>query len=292
MSMLAATPIRPSSVLRLPFSPRARTQIGLFLFAYLVYSAARFVTIGDLSSAKDHADWIVGLERSTGTAVEASVQQAFDGTWMLYILNHLYLIAQLGVIPAALIFLYRRSFQLYVTLRNTILATWLISVPIYGLFPVAPPRLADMGITDTITTQTGFAMDSNFSTSFYNELAAVPSLHVGFAVAVGFALFAAPAQPGAEVPGPAVGPGHRPRGGRHRQPLRVRHGRRRRRQRARLRLGRHGRPDPHQAAGAHWQQARPGLRRGLSRTLMQIASASTVPTTVSTVLVPKKNAVT
>ena len=151
--MLAATPIRPSSVLRLPFSPRARTQIGLFLFAYLVYSAARFVTIGDLSSAKDHADWIVGLKQSTGTAVEASVQQAFDGTWMLYILNHLYLIAQLGVIPAALIFLYRRSYQLYETLRNTILATWLISVPVYGLFPVAPPRLADIGITDTIATE-------------------------------------------------------------------------------------------------------------------------------------------
>ena len=64
-------------------------------------------------------------------------------------------------------------------------------MPVYGLFPVAPPRLADIGITDTITTQTSFAMDSNFSTSFYNELAAVPSLHVGFAVAVGFALFAA-----------------------------------------------------------------------------------------------------
>ena len=35
------------------------------------------------------------------------------------------------------------------------------------------------------------SMTSNFSTSFFNELAAVPSLHVGFAVAVGFALFAA-----------------------------------------------------------------------------------------------------
>ena len=55
-SMLAATPLpRPTSALRLPFSPRARAQIGLFLLAYLVYSAARFVTIGDLPSAQDHA---------------------------------------------------------------------------------------------------------------------------------------------------------------------------------------------------------------------------------------------
>jgi hypothetical protein len=194
--MLAATPFpRSTSALRLPFSPRARAQIGLFLLAYAVYTVARFFTIGDLPSAKDHADWIVNLEQSTGTGIEASVQQALSGTWVIWILNHLYLIAQLGVLPGALIFLYRRSEHLYAALRNTILATWLLSVPVYGLFPVAPPRLADVGLVDTISTQTGFAMDSNLTTSFYNELAAVPSLHVGFAVAIGFAVAAAVKNP-------------------------------------------------------------------------------------------------
>ena len=237
--MLAAAPIRPSSVLRLPFSPRARTQIGLFLLAYLVYSAARFVTIGDLASAQDHAHWIVDMQNSLGIGVEASVQNAFDGTWMLWVLNHLYLIAQLGVIPAALIFLYRRSYSIYATLRNTILATWLISVPVYGLFPVAPPRLADIGITDTISAGGVLDMDSSLTTSFYNELAAVPSLHVGFAVAVGFALFAALRNPVAALRRAALGPGHRPGGGGHGQPLRLRHDRRRRRQHPGLRP-RHG----------------------------------------------------
>jgi membrane-associated phospholipid phosphatase len=113
----------------------------------------------------------------------------------MWLLNHLYLIAQLGVLPGALIFLYRRSEHLYAALRNTILATWLLSVPVYGLFPVAPPRLADIGLVDTISSQTGFAMDSNLTTSFYNELAAVPSLHVGFAVAIGFAVAAAVKNP-------------------------------------------------------------------------------------------------
>jgi hypothetical protein len=189
--MLAASPIRPSSVLRLPFSPRARAQIGLFLLAYIVYTAARFVTIGDEVSAVDNAHWIVNLQNSLHIGVEASVQGAFDGSWLMWVFNRLYLLAQLGVIPAALIFLYNRSWQLYATLRNTILATWLLSVPVYGLFPVAPPRLAEIGVVDTISTQTGMNMSSNFSTSFYNEFAAVPSLHVGFAVAVGLALFAA-----------------------------------------------------------------------------------------------------
>ena len=36
-------------------------------------------------------------------------------------------------------------------LRNTVLATWLIAIPIYALFPVAPPRLAGVGLVDTIT---------------------------------------------------------------------------------------------------------------------------------------------
>src|SRR3954470_4559072 len=208
--MLAATPLpRTTSALRLPFSPRARAQIGLFLFAYLVYSGARFFTVGDLPSARDHAAWIVHVERSTGTGFEASVQHAFSGTWMMWVLNHLYLIAQLGVIPAVLVFLYKRNAAIYASLRNTILATWLISVPVYGLFPVAPPRLAGIGITDTISSGTSFAMDSNFTTSFYNQLAAVPSLHVGFAVAVGFALFAALRNPAlrwlALLWGPIVG---------------------------------------------------------------------------------------
>src|SRR3954471_8866978 len=193
--MIAASPIHPSSALRLPFSPRARLQIGLFLLAYLIYTAARFVTIGDLASAKDNAAWIVGLEHTFHLGFEASVQHALDGTAVIWILNRLYLLAQLAVIPAALIFLYRRSYAIYATLRNTIIATWLISVPVYGLFPVAPPRLADIGIVDTISSQTGVDMGSNFSTSFYNQLAAVPSLHVGFAVAVGVALFCALRQP-------------------------------------------------------------------------------------------------
>jgi membrane-associated phospholipid phosphatase len=208
--MLAATPFpRPTSALRLPFSPRARAQIGLFLLAYGVYTVARFFTIGDLPSAKDHAHWIVNLEQSTGTGIEASVQQALSGTWVIWLLNHLYLIAQLGVLPGALIFLYRRSEHLYAALRNTILATWLLSVPVYGLFPVAPPRLADIGLVDTITAQTGFALDGKLTTSFYNELAAVPSLHVGFAVAIGIALAASFRHPVAKAIslmwGPIVG---------------------------------------------------------------------------------------
>src|SRR3954468_8044061 len=175
---------------RLSISPRARLQIGLFLLAYLLYSAARWVTVGDLGGAQAHARWIVHLEDHLGVADEASVQHALSGTWAIWLLNHLYLAAQLIVVPGALVFVYRRSRPVYQRLRNTILATWLISIPVYAAFPVAPPRLANIGLVDTISAQTGFAMDSKLTTSFYTQLAAVPSLHVGFAVAVGIAVAA------------------------------------------------------------------------------------------------------
>jgi membrane-associated phospholipid phosphatase len=190
MSTAPLTAPAPGGTLRMPRLSRGGMQITLFLFAYLVYSAARFVTIGDLPDAQAHARWIVGLEDDLAVNVESSVQDALTGTIVLWILNHLYLAAQLVVLPGALYFLYKKSRVGYERLRNTILATWLLSIPVYGLFPVAPPRLADIGMVDTISQQTGFAMDSSLTTSFYNELAAVPSLHVGFAFAVGIALAA------------------------------------------------------------------------------------------------------
>jgi PAP2 superfamily protein len=188
-------PAASATSLRLPGSRRAHAQVGLFLLAYLLYSIGRWVTVGDFPTAKSHADWIMDLEQNLGVATEATVQTALSGTVALWVLNHLYLAAQLLVVPGALIWLYRVSPFVYERLRNTILATWLISIPIYAVFPVAPPRLADTGLVDTITAQTGFALDSKLTTMFYNELAAVPSLHVGFAFAVGIAIAAAARHP-------------------------------------------------------------------------------------------------
>ena len=167
----------------------------MFLGAYLLYSTSRYVSVGDVSTATDHARWVVDLQKSIGVNVESSVQAALDGTAVIWILNNLYLLAQMVVVPGTLIYLYRRNHDVYVKLRNTVLATWLIAMPIYALFPVAPPRLAGIGMLDTITSGGGVRLDSSLTTSFYNPLAAVPSLHAGFALAVGIAVAAAVRNP-------------------------------------------------------------------------------------------------
>ena len=181
-----------------PASRRWRTQLLLFLAAYAIYSLARWVFAGDPSTAVGHAHWVLRLERSTGLAIEASVQQAFDTGVLIWVLSNVYLAAQLVVPPAAFIWLYRRSPEIYRGLRDTVLATWLIAIPIYAVFPVAPPRLAEAGIVDTVSRQAGVALTGR-STIFYNPLAAVPSLHVGLAVAIGIALFVALRAPWAKA---------------------------------------------------------------------------------------------
>jgi hypothetical protein len=166
---------------------RARSQLGLFLAAYLLYTAGRWVTAGDLDAATEHADWIMRTEERFGVAVERSVQDALSGGFLSWLFSNLYLAAQLVVLPGSLLWLYRRAPAVYRRLRDTVLATWMLSVPIYALFPVSPPRLADGGMSDTVSAQAAVELTGR-STIFYNELAAVPSLHCGFAVAVGIAL--------------------------------------------------------------------------------------------------------
>jgi membrane-associated phospholipid phosphatase len=72
-----------------------------------------------------------------------------------------------------------------------LLISWLIALPLYALYPCAPPRLAQVGVVDTISSQTAVKLNSDVITSLYDRYAAMPSMHVGFAFAISVALFCA-----------------------------------------------------------------------------------------------------
>jgi hypothetical protein len=157
--------------------------------AYGTYAAARWLGPGT-AAAHGNAARIVDLERALGIAVESPVQRALDASALVWIFNHLYMAAQFVVVPAALLLVRRRSVPAFRRLRDTLLLTWVLATPINALFPVAPPRMAGIGIADTITASGSGALTSGLSTALYNPLAAVPSLHVAFAFAVGVAVYA------------------------------------------------------------------------------------------------------
>ena len=167
-----------------------RREFALFGAIYLLYDAARWVWAGNLPLARAHALRVIAVERSLHMAIEGSVQRALDSPVPSFLLSSVYLAAQAVVLPATLVWLYRRSPRIYQQLRSTVVATWLIATPVFALYPVAPPRLAGVGIKDIVSHQAVVSLTGP-STLFYNPYAAVPSLHVGLAFAVGVGAAAA-----------------------------------------------------------------------------------------------------
>ena len=182
--------VESAAVRRLSRRPFVR-EIGLAVIAYLIYEGARLLTAGSYPSALANAHQVVALERDLSVNVEGAVQRAFMDSPLMTVLNYVYIMAQNLVLPASLVLLYRLDRAVYRTLRNTLLATWLLAIPVYALYPAAPPRLAGLGLVDTVSSGSPLKMEGGATTSLVNQFAAVPSLHVGFAFAIGITVAAA-----------------------------------------------------------------------------------------------------
>lgn len=187
-----APAVRGAGTARAWLAAAARTgwavQLALFGAVYGAYMLARWVLIADTHTATANAARIVDVERALAIGVEDAVQSALGGGLVGTALSVVYLLAQPLVIPAALVWVYRHDRVVYRLFRDTVLAAWLVALPIYALLPTAPPRLAGLGISDTVSALTPVELQAPSSTAFFNPYAAVPSLHAGLAVAVGVAV--------------------------------------------------------------------------------------------------------
>ena len=94
---------------------------------------------------------------------------------LLRALDVFYFVGHFALTGAFFLWLYRRSPHAFRMFRNGFLATTVIALAVYRLFPAAPPRLADVGLVHP-----GFGL-----AGLSNPVAAVPSLHAGWALGVG-----------------------------------------------------------------------------------------------------------
>src|SRR4029079_2186381 len=74
-------------------------------------------------------------------------------------------------------FLFFKNPKIYVITRNAFLISGAVALVVYTLFPVAPPRLAFPGISDTLAMTVPVSLDKS---RLINPYAALPSLHVGW----------------------------------------------------------------------------------------------------------------
>jgi hypothetical protein len=168
-----------------------RREIALFAGAYLTYFGVRAITEGRVDRALANAASLVHAERSLGIAWEGAIQGVVAGSQALQALvNGIYLYGHWPVLVVAGVLLYDFRRDHYYVLRNACLLTGLLGLFVFALFPVAPPRLTNLPLMDTVTRGAA-AYRQILPPQLVNQYAAMPSFHAGWNLAVGIAVFGA-----------------------------------------------------------------------------------------------------
>jgi len=158
-------------------------QIVLFCGAYWLYRLVRGQVFDQSAAAFDHARDIVSLERSVHVFVEPSLQQWAIRTGFLDdVGSWMYLNTHFIVTTCTLAFIYLFRNEHYYFVRNMFMVAMGLALVGYVVYPTAPPRmLPELGFVDSVSDFTGVSSDSNVN-ALFNPYAAVPSMHVGFAL--------------------------------------------------------------------------------------------------------------
>lgn len=170
-------------------------ELAIFALAYLVYFGVRAITEGTSAGATQNALDIIRFEQQLGIAWERAVQDLVVGSQVLRdAANAVYMYGHWPVIIIAGVLLFRHSRRNYYELRNACLLSGLVGLVIFALFPVAPPRLTDLPLVDTVTRHAeGYRQI--VPPELVNQYAAMPSFHAGWNVLVGIAVFRATRNP-------------------------------------------------------------------------------------------------
>lgn len=158
---------------------------GLELYSLIADRAPR-----DASRALGRTAWVLRAERAVHLSPELPINAWWARSHAREIIGNLYydgahfLIT--GLMLCLLLALRPTRYRMY---RDILLATTLLALVVFWLFPVGPPRLLPSGgFADTIArVQTLGAGGQHGLTSAENPFAAMPSLHVGWALWVALA---------------------------------------------------------------------------------------------------------
>jgi hypothetical protein len=121
--------------------------------------------------------------------VEPAIQAWGQGTGFLEdVASWIYINAQTSVTVGSLAFLYLFHNRSFYFVRNMFMVAMGIALVGYTLFPTAPPRFfPEWGFEDSVSNFVGVTHESSVN-ALFNPYAAVPSMHVCFALMIGWPL--------------------------------------------------------------------------------------------------------
>jgi hypothetical protein len=167
-------------------------QVALFSAALYAYSLVRGFADepGAVETAFDNARSVIGIERALNVFVEPSIQAwAMGSSLVVDAASWLYLNAQTSVTLGALLFIYLRRNESFYFVRNMLMVAMALALVGYVVFPTAPPRfLPEWGFFDSVSDFAGVPSDSATADALFNPYAAIPSMHVAYALMMGWSL--------------------------------------------------------------------------------------------------------
>ncbi|MEU6478942.1 phosphatase PAP2 family protein [Streptomyces sp. NPDC047017] len=183
-------------------APRTRlrwwTELPLIVLVYACYSAGRLVVRGDVAGAVDHGLAILRLEKALHLNAEHPLNRLFThAPWLGVPADFWYASLHYVVTPAILVWLFRARAEHYRRVRTWLMTSTFIGLIGFTLLPTCPPRLlsADNGFVDTMAQYSSYgwwgadASAPRGMGGMTNQYAAMPSLHVGWALWCGVMLW-------------------------------------------------------------------------------------------------------
>ena len=164
-------------------------DIALVASAALVYFGVRGRTEGGAPEAFANARTVERIEHALGIAWEQAFQSLILGhDALVTAANWVYVYGHWPVIAAAAVLLYVFRRERYVLLRNAMFISGLAGFAFFAFFPVAPPRLVEPGIVDTVTLYS-VGYRTLQPPALTTQFAAMPSLHAGWNLLLGIVIF-------------------------------------------------------------------------------------------------------
>lgn len=184
----------PRAGARTAWYSHAAWQLGFLLGLEQAYEFTRGRIPYTEESAFLHAYRLLDLEWEHGFFVEQRIQAFFLHFHLLMTgIDLFYVVGHVGVTIGVLIWIYVKHRDWYPFARNLIVLTTAIALISFYVYPTAPPRLLpNYGFVDpAVSSHLVNAGEAQPSSYTYNPYAAMPSLHVGYALVVAWSAFLA-----------------------------------------------------------------------------------------------------
>lgn len=179
--LAAPAPDHPADRVRC-FSAQREAAIGLSVYALYLLVARLVLRSGGRRRARRNAEALVALEERARLHLEPRLQaRLLRAPGLVRALNVGYALFNVSLTVGWLLRLFRRRDPAFHRLRRACVLAHVGAQPVFLLYPTAPPRALD-GFVDTLAELSGLDLEHPLLVRFYNPVAAMPSLHVAFAV--------------------------------------------------------------------------------------------------------------